>query len=97
MTETQTPTPQYPPYVTDGSHIYIWNDEYARLLEQGKLKASPPPQPKAQKQLSQRQQTKLEEMRKKALHDAQQAVELFKAPIAPAKLEDVFGAPPTDE
>lgn len=89
---------QPPKYVTDGKHIYLWHEEYAQMLEQGKLKESPPPTPKeAGKNMTHRQHAKLEEARKKALKEAEEAVALFKAPIAPAKLEDVFGAPPKEE
>lgn len=90
-------TTRYPEYVTDGSHIYVWHEEYESLLNQGKLKASPPPSPKVLKQMTPRQQTKLEAARRKALQDAETAVELLKVPVTQTKLEDVFGAPPKEE
>jgi uncharacterized membrane-anchored protein len=97
MTMAEGQTVKYPAYVTDGFHTYPWNDALSILLDQGKLKEAPAPAPKKEKLLSARARTKLEEQRKQALKDAERAVELFKAPIAPAKLEDVFGSPPRDE
>ncbi len=91
---TQT---KYPDYVTDGFHIYLWNDEFEPLLTQGKLKESEPPAPPKITAMSPRERTKLEERRKKALEEAEAAVALFKAPIAGTKsLEDVFGSEPKD-
>src|ERR1041385_3915903 len=101
MPENQTTQErQFPQYVTDGFHIYLWNEEYIKLLDDGKLKPSDPPQPKKVDKMTARQRTKLEAARKKALEDAKQAVALFEAPVAPVtqnKFEDVFGAEPRSE
>lgn len=86
---------KYPDYVTDGHHIYLWNDEFEPLFSQGKLRESEPPEPPKVQTLTPRERTKLEETRRKALSEAEAAVKLFSAPIAGTKsLEDVFGAEP---
>lgn len=89
-------TERFPEYVTDGHHIYLWNEEYEPLLKDGRLRPSDPPPPRTAKKLSPREKTKLEAQRRKALADAEAAVKLFKN-TAPADLTDVFGAPPKDE
>lgn len=84
---------KYPKYVTDGFHIYLWNDEFASMLGDGRLKpAEAPPTPKA-KALSPREKTKIEEMRKKALQDAENTVKVLKQDV---DLDEIFGAPPKD-
>lgn len=101
MAEAQTQERQFPKYVTDGFHTYVWHEEYVKLLDEGKLKPAEAPTPKKADHMTERQRTKLEAARKKALHDAEQAVALFKAPVvapvAQAKFEDVFGAEPRSE
>lgn len=87
---------QFPQYVTDGHHIYLWHEEYEPLLKDGRLRASEPPPPRKARPLSARERTKLEAQRRKALQDAEAAVQLFRH-TTPADLEDVFGAPPKDE
>lgn len=87
---------RFPEYVTDGYHIYLWHEEYEKLFTEGKLRGCEPPElPKVHK-LTQRERTKLEEARKKALKEAEAAVRLFKN-TAPADLETLFGSEPQDE
>lgn len=96
MAETTT---RFPDYVTDGHHIYLWNDEYEVMLADGRLRPSDPPViPKIPK-LNLREKTKLEATRKKALKEAEDAVRLLKAGVLPAAVEedttlDLFGSPP---
>lgn len=92
MAETTT---RFPDYVTDGHHIYLWNDEYEQMLLDGKLKECGPPEVPKKKVLSAREKTKLEEIRKKALRDAEEAVRLYKN-AAPSS-EELFGSEPRDE
>lgn len=70
---------QFPEYVTDGHHIYLWNDEYEALLADGRLKASGPPEPPKPRPLTPGQKAQLERLRKKALKDAEDAIKLFGA------------------
>jgi len=70
---------QPPPYVTDGKHIYIWNDEYEALLADGRLRPSDPPPPPKVKPMTPREKQKLEAARKRALKDAETAIKLFGA------------------
>lgn len=86
---------RYPEYVTDGSHIYLWNDEYAAMLADGRLKESGPPAPPVAKEPSAREKTKIEQLRKKALEDAQNAVKVLSA--SGSDLGSLFGAEPKDE
>lgn len=79
---------KYPPYVTDGNHIYLWHPEYERLFNEGKLKASEPPVIQKNKPMSARQKTKLEEARKKALADAERAVLLLKPQVQEPETEE---------
>lgn len=83
-----------PDYVTDGFHIYVWHEEFEDLYKAGKLKDSDPPAPPKFKELSPKEKVKLEEKRKKALKDAQDAVELFSNPASKTSTDDMFGAPP---
>lgn len=89
-------TTRFPAYVTDGFHIYVWHEEYERLLKEGKLQPSDPPPPPKVKKISPREKTKLEAIRKQALAEAERAVDLLKHTTTP-DLEDVFGSPPKDE
>jgi hypothetical protein len=92
MTETAT---KFPDYVTDGHHIYPWNDELDTLLATGKLQPCAAPVPKAVKELTPKEKAKLEDLRKKALQQAEEAVKLFKN-AAPSS-EELFGSPPNDK
>ena len=87
----------YPEYVTDGSHIYLWHEEYASMLEQGKLKACDPPPPVVKATLTTEEKEEIEKIRKKALHDAELAIKMY-GPAAQAntKMEEIFGSPPQD-
>lgn len=84
----------FPQYVTDGSHIYIWNEEFESLFEQGKLRPSPPPEVPKVKKLSPKEKVKMEAMRKKAIADAEAALKLFRAGDLEVSTDDVFGAEP---
>ncbi len=77
MSEEQTT--RYPAYVTDGAHVYLWNDHYAPLLEDGRLRESEPPEKPKEVKLSQREQTQIELLRKQALKDAENAVRILSA------------------
>ena len=66
---------KYPEYVTDGHHIYIWNNEFAGLFEDGKLKESGPPVVrKTKKQIAEEQ---LQALRDKAAAQADKALKDF--------------------
>lgn len=89
-----------PAYVTDGSHVYLWHDEFSDLLKKGKLQPCEAPVRPKQKPLTAKQQAKLEEARKKALQAAEEAVALYKNTTAAPVVHDIddpdilFGAPP---
>lgn len=85
-------TTRFPEYVTDGHHIYLWHPEYERMLEDGRLRPSDPPEPPKVKKLTPREKTKLDALRKKALQDAENAVRLLSKGT-----EDLFGAEPKEE
>lgn len=74
---------KFPAFVTDGHHIYIWNDEYEPLLKDGRLKESDPPPPRAEKKLSSREVQELATLRQKAIDDAEKALKLFGAAPKP--------------
>lgn len=87
----------FPKYVTDGSHIYLWNEEYEQMLQDGRLRPSGPPVIPKVKPLSARERTRLEALRQQALREAEEAVELFKSTMPAKSIEDIFGAPPQDK
>ncbi len=98
MPEQQEQVKTFPKYVTDGSHIYLWHPEYERLYEAGTLRDSGPPEPPKVKTLSHREQTKLNELRAKALKEAQDQVRLLEHAQASGKdFFDIFGAEPKEE
>ncbi len=86
----------YPEYVTDGHHIYLWHEEYASMFEQGKLKACEAPLPVVAPVLTKEEEQQVEDMRQKALKDAELAIKVYgkkKADMPPAadKMEEIFG------
>lgn len=87
---------KFPEYVTDGNHIYLWNEHYEQMLRDGRLKPSEPPEPRAAKKMNLREKTKLEGLRKKALQDAENAVKLLQAAGEGVNTETLFGAEPKD-
>ncbi len=91
-TEAQT---EFPRYVTDGSHIYLWHPEYAQMLQDGRLRPSDPPPPRVAKPPTPREKAKLDAMRKKALKDAEDAVKLLQSAVASGvDTTELFGAEP---
>lgn len=85
---------KFPEYVTDGSHIYLWHPEYEGMLRDGRLRASDPPKPQVVKKLNQREQTKVEALRKKALEEAENAVKILTAQAPKSDTTNLFGAEP---
>lgn len=95
MAETQVT--KFPDYVTDGSHIYLWHPEYESLLADGRLRPSGPPEPPKVKKISQRELTKLEAIRAKALKDAEDQVRLLQAASTSGQdLSTLFGDAPQE-
>ena len=88
---------QFPDYVTDGHHIYLWHPEYESMLGDGRLRPSGPPELPKVRKLNQRELTKVEALRQKALKDAQDTVKLLEAAKASGQdLTELFGEPPKD-
>lgn len=88
---------RYPEYVTDGSHIYLWHEEFEPLFTSGRLRASDPPVRPLVKTLSQREKTKIDAIRRKAIADAENTLKAFQSVDPSKNLEDLFGTPPQQD